>query len=335
MWAAPDLVLPSPTGHSGRRRRSVPSWRLAGIRPETTRPLVSGRGARSLGLAGSRTGTCRGAVARDPKGLPCLVSRAIAECSCLLTVKHSFHHECPHSPMVGTASADRIPGRRAKRIGLWQTAGVFERFTERAREVVALAQDEARLFGHGHIGTEHLLLGLVREGEGIAAQVFAALDVTEEAVRGQVAATVGHGDEGTSGALPFTPSGTKALERAWNEALLLGHTSIDTQHILLGLLRVKEGVAARILLDFDADADKVRAVVTRLVSKPSQAATNMPFTIRCPQCGQVLDDGTLAVIEHGQTHASHEGPIDCSSCGARWDLTYSVHWQPLPTAETD
>jgi hypothetical protein len=176
---------------------------------------------------------------------------------------------------------------------------VFERFTERAREVVVLAQDEAHLLGHGHVGTEHLLLGLVREGEGVAARVLAAFDVTEEAMRAQVAAIVGHGDEATSGALSFTPSGTKALARAWNEALLLGHTSIDTQHILLGLLRVKEGVAARILLDFDADADKVRTAVARLVSKPRQPDTDTPFTIRCPRCGQVLDERRLAVVEHG------------------------------------
>ena len=106
---------------------------------------------------------------------------------------------------------------------LCETDGVFERFTEGARQVVVLAQDEARLLGHGHVGTEHLLLGLVREQKGVAARVLAAFEMTEQAVRAQVATIVGPGEQSTSGAVPFTPSATAALDRAWNEALALGH----------------------------------------------------------------------------------------------------------------
>jgi ATP-dependent Clp protease ATP-binding subunit ClpC len=135
---------------------------------------------------------------------------------------------------------------------------VFERFTERARQAVVLAQDESRTLKHDYIGTEHLLLGLLRETDGLAARVLENLDVTLEEVRHQVAHIVGPGDEATPGQIPFTPRAKKVLELALREALSLGHNYIGTEHILLGLAREKEGVAARILLDFDADAEKIR-----------------------------------------------------------------------------
>src|SRR5438552_3738857 len=135
---------------------------------------------------------------------------------------------------------------------------VFERFTERARQVVVLAQDEARALKHNYIGTEHILLGLLREEEGLAARVLESLDITVEEVRAQVARIVGQGDEVTTGQIPFTPRAKKVLELALREALSLGHNYIGTEHILLGLVRENEGVAARILLDFDADAEKIR-----------------------------------------------------------------------------
>src|SRR5438552_1345501 len=131
---------------------------------------------------------------------------------------------------------------------------VFERFTERARQVVVLAQDEARALKHNYIGTEHILLGLLREEEGLAARVLESLDITVEEVRAQVARIVGQGDAVTTGQIPFTPRAKKVLELALREALSLGHDYIGTEHILLGLVRENEGVAARILLDFDADA---------------------------------------------------------------------------------
>src|SRR6059036_664474 len=145
---------------------------------------------------------------------------------------------------------------------------MFERFTERARQVVVLAQEEARTLKHNYIGTEHILLGLLREEEGLAARVLESLDITVERVRAQVVRIVGSGEEVTSGQIPFTPRAKKVLELALREALSLGHNYIGTEHILLGLVRENEGVAARILLDFDADSDKIRNEVIRMLSGP-------------------------------------------------------------------
>src|SRR5271163_3682223 len=145
---------------------------------------------------------------------------------------------------------------------------MFERFTERARQVVVLAQEEARTLKHNYIGTEHILLGLLREEEGLAARVLESLDITVERVRAQVVRIVGSGEEVTSGQIPFTPRAKKVLELALREALSLGHNYIGTEHILLGLVRENEGVAARILLDFDADSEKIRNEVIRMLSGP-------------------------------------------------------------------
>jgi ATP-dependent Clp protease ATP-binding subunit ClpA len=143
---------------------------------------------------------------------------------------------------------------------------LFERFTERARQVVVLAQDEARALKHNYIGTEHILLGLLREEEGLAARVLESLDITVEEVRAQVARIVGQGDEVTTGQIPFTPRAKKVLELALREALSLGHNYIGTEHILLGLVRENEGVAARILLDFGVDTELVRGTTIELLS---------------------------------------------------------------------
>jgi ATP-dependent Clp protease ATP-binding subunit ClpC len=145
---------------------------------------------------------------------------------------------------------------------------MFERFTERARQVVVLAQEEARTLKHNYIGTEHILLGLLREEEGLAARVLESLDITVERVRAQVVRIVGSGEEVTSGQIPFTPRAKKVLELALREALSLGHNYIGTEHILLGLVRENEGVAARLLLDFDADSEKIRNEVIRMLSGP-------------------------------------------------------------------
>jgi ATP-dependent Clp protease ATP-binding subunit ClpC len=146
---------------------------------------------------------------------------------------------------------------------------MFERFTERARQVVVLAQEEARSLKHNYIGTEHLLLGLLREDEGVAARVFEKLDISVEEVRAAVVRIVGSGEEIPQGQIPFTPRAKKVLELALREALSLGHNYIGTEHILLGLIREEEGVATRILLDLDADPDKVRAEVMHLLSGPA------------------------------------------------------------------
>jgi ATP-dependent Clp protease ATP-binding subunit ClpC len=154
---------------------------------------------------------------------------------------------------------------------------VFERFTERARQVVVLAQDEARALKHNYIGTEHILLGLLREEEGLAARVLESLDITVEEVRAQVARIVGQGDEVTTGQIPFTPRAKRVLELANREALSLGHNYLDTEHILLGLVRENEGVGARILLDFAADAETIRDEVIRMLSgKPPLGAASRP-----------------------------------------------------------
>ena len=146
---------------------------------------------------------------------------------------------------------------------------MFERFTERAKQVVVLAQEEARALKHNYIGTEHILLGLLREEEGLAARVLESLDVTVEEVRAQVARIIGPGDEPiVSGQIPFTPRAKKVLELSLREALSLKHNYIGTEHILLGLVRENEGVAARILLDFDADAEKIRSEIMRVLSGP-------------------------------------------------------------------
>jgi len=142
---------------------------------------------------------------------------------------------------------------------------VFERFSDRARQVVVDAQDEARKLRHNYIGTEHILLGLLRERDGIGARVLDRLGLGLEEVRSEVARFVGQGDEVTAGQIPFTPRAKKVLELSLREALSLGHNYIGSEHILLGIAREKNGVAARILLDHGADADKLRDEVVREV----------------------------------------------------------------------
>jgi ATP-dependent Clp protease ATP-binding subunit ClpC len=135
---------------------------------------------------------------------------------------------------------------------------VFERFTERARQVIVLAQAEARALKHNYIGTEHLLLGLLREEEGLAARVLGSFGVTIEAVRADVARIIGSGDEVVGGQVPFTPRAKKILELSLREALDLGHNYIGTEHVLLGLLREGGGVAVRILVDAGATPEAIR-----------------------------------------------------------------------------
>jgi ATP-dependent Clp protease ATP-binding subunit ClpC len=147
---------------------------------------------------------------------------------------------------------------------------VFERFTERARQVVVLAQDEARSLGHGYIGTEHLLLGILREEEGLGARVLRSLGVTVEETRVRVARVVGIGDEPPLGQIPFTPHAKKALELSLREAMSLAHGFIGTEHILLGVVRSNEGVAAQVLADGGVDAERVcREVLSSLTGEVS------------------------------------------------------------------
>ncbi|HEY5431611.1 MAG TPA: Clp protease N-terminal domain-containing protein [Solirubrobacteraceae bacterium] len=167
---------------------------------------------------------------------------------------------------------------------------MFERFTERARHVVVLAQEEARALRHHYTGTEHILLGLLREEEGMAARVLASLEITVERVRAQVVGIVGSGEEVTTGQIPFTPRAKKVLELSLREALSLGHNYIGTEHILLGLIAddatvavrtvgdpnsghvEHEGVAVRVLRDCGVDAERIRNEVIRMLSTPEARA---------------------------------------------------------------
>jgi ATP-dependent Clp protease ATP-binding subunit ClpC len=154
---------------------------------------------------------------------------------------------------------------------------VFERFTERGRQSVVLAQDEARALKHNYIGTEHLLLGLLREREGIPVRVLDAFGITVEEVRMQVARLVGQGDEVTTGQIPFTPRAKKVLELSLREALRLGHREIGTEHVLLGLLREGDGVAVRILAGF-TDPERIRQeLLSVLTGESGSSVIEMPY----------------------------------------------------------
>jgi hypothetical protein len=143
---------------------------------------------------------------------------------------------------------------------------MFERFTDRARRVVVLAQEEARLLNHNYIGTEHLLLGLLHEGEGVAAQALDALDISIGAARLQVEEIIGRGGQAPSGHIPFTPRAKQVLELSLREAIQLGHNYIGTEHVLLGLVREGQGVAAQVLARLGADLSRLRQVVVQLLA---------------------------------------------------------------------
>jgi ATP-dependent Clp protease ATP-binding subunit ClpC len=143
---------------------------------------------------------------------------------------------------------------------------MFERFTDEARRVVVLAQEEARLLYHNYIGTEHLLLGLAHEGQGVAARALESLGISLEAVRVQVEEIIGQGQSAPTGHIPFTPRAKKVFELSLREALQLGHNYIGTEHVLLGLVREGEGVAAQVLVKLGAGLPRVRQQVIQLLS---------------------------------------------------------------------
>ncbi len=158
-----------------------------------------------------------------------------------------------------------FPGR-SRRTARPYAHVLMEKLTERARKVVVLAQEEARHFNHNYIGTEHLLLGLLREDEGVAARALGSLNVTLDEVREQVESIVGYGEGGTGGQAPFTPRSKKVLELAEREAVQLGyHNHLGTEHILLGLLREDKGIVARVFVRLDVDPDKVRRRVLHAI----------------------------------------------------------------------
>ncbi len=184
---------------------------------------------------------------------------------------------------------------------------MFERFTDRARRVVVLAQEEARMLNHNYIGTEHILLGLIHEGEGVAAKALEALGISLEAVRSQVEEIIGQGQQAPSGHIPFTPRAKKVLELSLREALQLGHNYIGTEHILLGLIREGEGVAAQVLVKLGADLARVRNQVIQLLSgyQGKEAATTGGPAEGTPSTSLVLDQ-----FGRNLTAAAREGKLD-------------------------
>jgi len=185
---------------------------------------------------------------------------------------------------------------------------MFERFTDRARRVVVLAQEEARMLNHNYIGTEHILLGLIHEGEGVAAKALESLGISLEGVRQQVEEIIGQGQQAPSGHIPFTPRAKKVLELSLREALQLGHNYIGTEHILLGLIREGEGVAAQVLVKLGADLNRVRQQVIQLLSGyqgKEPAAAGAAAGEAAPSTSLVLDQ-----FGRNLTQAAREGKLD-------------------------
>ncbi|BCJ27767.1 ATP-dependent Clp protease ATP-binding subunit [Actinocatenispora sera] len=185
---------------------------------------------------------------------------------------------------------------------------MFERFTDRARRVVVLAQEEARMLNHNYIGTEHILLGLIHEGEGVAAKALESLGISLEGVRQQVEEIIGQGQQAPSGHIPFTPRAKKVLELSLREALQLGHNYIGTEHILLGLIREGEGVAAQVLVKLGADLNRVRQQVIQLLSgyQGGKEAAGAGAT------GEATPSTSLVLDQFGRnlTQAAREAKLD-------------------------
>ncbi|MDX2357022.1 ATP-dependent Clp protease ATP-binding subunit [Dietzia sp. PP-33] len=190
---------------------------------------------------------------------------------------------------------------------------MFERFTDRARRVVVLAQEEARMLNHNYIGTEHILLGLIHEGEGVAAKALESLGISLEAVRSQVEEIIGQGQQAPSGHIPFTPRAKKVLELSLREALQLGHNYIGTEHILLGLIREGEGVAAQVLVKLGADLTRVRQQVIQLLSGyqgKEAEATGAPAGAGGRESGTPSSSTVLDQFGRNLTQAAMEGKLD-------------------------
>jgi ATP-dependent Clp protease ATP-binding subunit ClpA len=219
---------------------------------------------------------------------------------------------------------------------------VFERFTDRARKVVVLAQEEARLLDHNYIGPEHLLLGLAHEGEGVAAQALEQLGISLEAARAHVEEVIGRSGSSPSGHIPFTPPAKKVLELSLREALELGDERVSTEHILLGLVREGEGVAVQVLVKMGAEPERVRAQVMDLRGPPAEGRTSEAPTAEdlvgtavvgarrlldlpaeqhpgCPHCGAPLaDSGAVRVLALPDVRAGHDVSaqvVYCQECG--------------------
>jgi ATP-dependent Clp protease ATP-binding subunit ClpC len=196
---------------------------------------------------------------------------------------------------------------------------VFERFTDRARRVVVLAQEEARMLNHNYIGTEHILLGLARERDGVAAKALDGLNIRLDAVRREVEEIIGQGQAAPTGHIPFTPRAKKVLELSLREALQLGHNYIGTEHILLGLIREGEGVAAQVLQKLGADLNRVRQTVIQLLSGYAAGAE-----VRKVEGGtEMMEEELAGEIAPTAIPASEDAPT-CPNCFAALDEELAV-----------
>jgi ATP-dependent Clp protease ATP-binding subunit ClpC len=201
---------------------------------------------------------------------------------------------------------------------------VFERFTDRARRVVVLAQEEARALDHNYIGTEHILLGLIHEGEGVAVSALEALRISPADIRADLQAIIGRGDQAPVGNIPFTPRAKKVLELSLREALQLGHNYIGTEHILLGLVREGEGVGAEVLAKRGATLELVRAEVMTLVAGVEGGEATPPPVReheepRCPKCRAPLSESaSYRTLDVSSSEGSETRAVTfafCRSCG--------------------
>jgi ATP-dependent Clp protease ATP-binding subunit ClpC len=221
---------------------------------------------------------------------------------------------------------------------------VWERFTDRARRVVVYAQEEARMLNHNHIGTEHVLLGLILEGEGVAARALAAMSISLDSARYRVDEIIGEGQAAPTGHIPFTPRAKKVLELSLREALQLGHDYVGTEHILLGLVREGEGVGAKVLQELGVSLQQVRTTVLQLLAgytaSAQEPASGDPFRTtsgfsseappegrltqepRCPRCSAMLAE-TLTVRELEVEVGDEQRKVRiayCGRCGAALGL---------------
>jgi ATP-dependent Clp protease ATP-binding subunit ClpA len=209
---------------------------------------------------------------------------------------------------------------------------MFERFTDRARRVVVLAQEEARMLNHGYIGTEHLLLGLVHEGEGLAAKALETMDISLEKVRHEVEALIGEGKEPPGGHIPFTPRAKKVLELSLKESNQLGHNYIGTEHILLGVIREGHGVAAQVLVKLGADLKRMRQQVLQL---DHGYAGDAPAEVRAAAASTVTINDILerlAAVERWVGIGPDTRDLDQDISQARRDKEAAIETQDFEAA---
>ena len=220
---------------------------------------------------------------------------------------------------------------------------MFERFTDRARRVVVLAQEEARMLEHGYIGTEHLLLGLIHEGEGVAAKTLESMGISLDAVRQQVEVIIGRGQHAPSGHIPFTPRAKRVLELSQRESDQLGHYSIGTEHILLGLVREGDGVAAQVLVKLGADLHRLRQQVVQVLQGSAVEGVReggARWRPRAARAGVIEDiitrldvaDRRLAAIEQWVGMGANVRDLEAEIAQVRRDKESAIDSQDFETA---